>query len=477
MARLIMEGRAVEGEDAAVPPQPTVVPAHVRLGTEHISIATAAEGADIAAWTGRLTDVKPLLHWVLEPIDGRGYRLVPVRQWYEFARVSPAALEAAMEAEPAGRRRIQKMHEEIASKEMQQQTELRNLFAEKWKGIKLRRMERVGTSVGHGKAMATEPEQVEEAVLYPEKEFAKDDTGVKRAAKKRKKALMKEAGAVDGAEEGDVPDSANAMLKLKSAHGESGWDFEDDEQFSDDEQEKFEFDDQLETAATNVDDAPALDDEAEDNPDNPNAEDMLGSHGQELQLLLGRGGERGEDDDTADQAGSDPADNMNADEDDDDQQRRGDQDQQPIVRRTPKAKGKGKAKAKGKAQGKAGSSKAIAAKVQGPAKAAAAKARFMAPPNAPEARSMVPAPVVPLAAVRVSPASPPGVSDEQILRRRVIDQLRCNSGSCRPQALCDNLGVKGKDHPMYKILSGVLREVATVDKATRTLVLKPEYSR
>merc|ERR1719491_2037942 len=101
--------------------------------------------------------------------------------------------------------------------------------------------------------------------------------------------MKREAAALDDAEEVDVPDSAGAMHSLKRAEGEAGWDFDDEEHFSDDEQDKFEFDDQLETAATNADDMPVLAEEPEENEENPAAEDALGEHGRELQILLGQG--------------------------------------------------------------------------------------------------------------------------------------------------------------------------------------------
>merc|ERR1719291_723521 len=100
-------------------------------------------------------------------------------------------------------------------------------------------------------------------VAYPDQEHLKDESGLKRQAKKRKK-LHQAAGR--NAEDEDAPETANSMLELKASRGEDGWDFDQGEQFSDDEQDNFEFDDQLDTVKEE-DGAVSADEEAAEGPD------------------------------------------------------------------------------------------------------------------------------------------------------------------------------------------------------------------
>merc|ERR1719210_337604 len=103
-----------------------------------------------------------------------------------------------------------------------------------------RRLERVGVQARTGKAAmaGSAADKTREEVLYPDKEYVEDQTGLKKQAKKRRK-LHKQAQ--QHAEDEDAPETANSMLELKATRGEDGWDFSDGEQFSDDEQDNFEF--------------------------------------------------------------------------------------------------------------------------------------------------------------------------------------------------------------------------------------------
>jgi hypothetical protein len=121
-------------------------------------------------------------------------------------------------------------------------------------------------------------------VAYPEADRLKDMTGLKKLAQKRTKAIRKEAKAAEGAEDEDAPDTANALHELKGERGECGWDFEDEEMFSDDEQETCDFNDQLK-----VDDdleAPSGDEEIGEECEKG---DLLTSHGKQLEVLVALG--------------------------------------------------------------------------------------------------------------------------------------------------------------------------------------------
>jgi len=190
IARLAPDTAKVD-DLADLVPAPKVAPQRVRLAKDGNATAESSKkepGAEAGgdegsgtAWTGRLTDVKPLLHWVLEKGTDGGYRLRPVRSWYEFTRISAPGGAQALKLDGKKRKlgRTEWSKDDPGARELQRDAELRHSHAERWKGIMQRRQERVGVSVGVGKAMAPEAEQAVPEVMYPDKEFAADDTGLR----------------------------------------------------------------------------------------------------------------------------------------------------------------------------------------------------------------------------------------------------------------------------------------------------------
>ncbi|CAE7566192.1 COL6A6 [Symbiodinium natans] len=139
--------------------------------------------------------------------------------------------------------------------------------------------------------MSRKPKSSTQSVAYPDKQHG-DETGIKKQEEKRRKVLKKQEMAVrEGAEEEAVPDVASSLHELKRQKGgEAGWDFSDEEQFSDDQEERFDFDDQLENTAAQAEDQgmPVGEEVAE--ADDEDQDVHLSSFGEEVEVLL-KGGD------------------------------------------------------------------------------------------------------------------------------------------------------------------------------------------
>lgn len=306
-------------------------PAHVRhedTGT------TSSVHEDGSVRAGKPADVKPDMHWVLEPVEGGGFQVRPVFSWYEFGRPSPAdRAEQSWTGVVGGQ---DKTSLEFAEAEIRRESGLRKQFADRWEMMLGKRASKYGFRTTRGQIIkdlqqrwipdetvdivgtlqAMEPldalktledmevPQITRAraaggvgsrvkamcidetakVAYPEEERLNDDAGLERQKKKVMKALKRKADAIDKAEEDEVPNTANALLQLKSERGEAIWDFSDGEEFSDDEQEKCDFDEQLRNDDEQAAQAPEVDEEDTDAEEG----DPLTSHGKELEFLLDR---------------------------------------------------------------------------------------------------------------------------------------------------------------------------------------------
>ncbi|CAJ1406928.1 unnamed protein product [Effrenium voratum] len=232
--------------------------------------ACTARGAGMAR-SGRQMDVKQNLHWVVKTLPNGSMEIRPVKGWYDLGTpTGPGAMKAAVKP---------KRLASDAAAEMQRQTHLRKEHSDRWDAMLKRR----GTREER-KESTEEPEAKIRAkkVMFPAQEG--DETGCKKQEEKRRKVLRKQQKAhQQGAEEQAVPEVASSLLELKQ--GEGGWDFTDEEQFSDDDdQERWDFDDQL-VAAAPKEGLPSGDEEDEDTK----PEATLSSFGEEIEVLL-RGG-------------------------------------------------------------------------------------------------------------------------------------------------------------------------------------------
>lgn len=228
---------------------------------------------------GLTTDVKPGFHWLLKKRPDGALELVEVKAWVEFA--TPRGPHVT---------RVQRNGDE----EFKKAATVRKEETERWDAMVARRNGRQPARVTRGQLQAEivrprvpkgdEPDATASSkVRYPEEERINDETGVKKYTAKIKKAQRKEAKALTQAEDEAVPDTADQLLALKTERGEDGWDFEDDERYSDDEQEKFDFDDQIKPTGANEEDAPSADEEEGEEGEKP---DMLTTHGKQIEILL-----------------------------------------------------------------------------------------------------------------------------------------------------------------------------------------------
>lgn len=389
----------------------TTTPVAVGLEKDTLAWARDPPAAGSGIHRGRMTDVKPNMHWVLEPVRD-GYVLRPVKGWYEFG---PRCLPAdADKGKP--KKKMQEAEEEI-----REVSKYRHLMSDRWSKMVQKRNERVGAPARVGKAMMDE-EVKEDQVMYAETEFNVEQIQAKKRRKLQKRAM-------DVAEDQDAPVTANTMLDLKRNKGEDGWDFSDEDQFSDDEPEKVEFDDQLQTAKVDEhEDAPSGDENAEEGED----AGVMDEHGKQLEVLIkdadsnqiGNPEEAKETEAKAPEEGVDAEEEHAADN--------ADESQTSSVRRRSRA----------------------GAETSNPAVE----------------------PQRPAQSVKGS-----DVPNLQEIRRRVIDCfLRNNDGSCTPQAVVKALGVEQRDknNPFYRTVLSTLKEVADVKQvgSKRVLMLKPELS-
>lgn len=236
-------------------------------------------------------DVKPGLHWLLEPVDGGGsFRMRPVEGWFEFGRPTFTALPEHSLAQ--------------GETELVAESSMRKDFSFRWEAILERRAIRQGTLMGKEEvhaiirgtdredlpaelsatakfsavellqgieryeehqtvaaaaaaalaaapatpssataagAIAAEPPGGDAVAALPQGAVAQDTTGVLWERRKQRKALKRMAAY---AEDAAVPDTANALFHLKSQDAEDFWDFADAED-DDEEDEGFDFSEQL----------------------------------------------------------------------------------------------------------------------------------------------------------------------------------------------------------------------------------------
>lgn len=276
---------------------PYEVPMRVRRENERSSIAEAKSG-DVRQ--GAPADVKPGFHWLLKKLPNGSYELMPVTAWYEFAKPSMKMKPEAMSNSRTSAQMLAKVRAAKQAEAGNGEAELRKAAkarkdeTDRWEAMKLRRDSRQSVRVARGQLQAEilrpsfldEPEAAApkvEKVQYPEEERINDETGVKKQTMKLKKAQRKEAKAMHQAEDEDAPETANALLSLKAERGEDGWDFQDEEQYSDDEQDKFDFDDQIQPTGADEENAPSAD---EDEGEEVEKGAILTTHGKQLEILL-----------------------------------------------------------------------------------------------------------------------------------------------------------------------------------------------
>lgn len=240
---------------------------------------------------GKRTDVKDHLHWVIERLPDGAMELRPVRGWFEFGPPSGANSLPQKKSRNA-------LLDAQAAAEQQREVQLRKELADRWDAMSVRKRQRLATAAPQAAKIRAHPSSADEApledeavpvqraseVAYPDVEHARDETGLKKQERKRRKALRRQAQA---AEEEAAPVAASALHELKRERGEDGWDFSDEEEFSDGEEERFDFDDQLKQsaglAAKEVEEALSAD---EDEAEEVEGGDAMTSHGQQIQVLL-----------------------------------------------------------------------------------------------------------------------------------------------------------------------------------------------
>lgn len=490
------EPRVFVGRLAATPGSPGFeLPARLRSTDSEL----VAFGKDGVQRTGKQTDVKAGQHWVLAPTPG-GYVARPVHGWFDFS--PPAFVQAPRVATPApGRPRAMKEREvdpnsaEAGELEMLKASGLRKEFADRWGGMLERRAARVGVPVKRGEILKVNPpSDAPLKVAYPEEEKLRDELGLNKEKQKKRKALKKEAKA-EFAEDDDVPDSANSLLSLKSQRGEAKWDFEDEEAFSDDGEDKWDFNDDLQKAPGEV--APEADED-----EGPEGENLLGSHGKELETLMQRMEKGGR---SPSPSGAVDAEDGSASELSEGEHcaKKRRLDEPPMLAAVPlrtataleerRIVSKVAEKAsRSTPHEKVRSSKAQAiqleevrpAKTQDvslPEKARSARSHDAGSSRAPPTRAEMRGQPVPTPAAQGSPEKPApdeAVPSDDELRARVVDCFRKRGGTCGLSDAAAALCLKDRKSALYQRAVAVLKEVSTTQRlpgeARPVLVLKPD---
>lgn len=409
-----------------------------------------------AVRVGKPLDVKPDVHWVLEPVEGGGFQLWPVLSWYEFGKLSRADRQVQIQvgagddaaADTHAKRRL-----ELAEEELRRESGLRKEHAERWETMLEKRGGNTGSRMMRGQMIIEASKQDTVKVSYPEEERLNDDTGLKRHKRKMMKALKRKADAI---EKEDVPDTANSLHQLKSEQSEAIWDFSDGEKFSDDEQDKWDFDEQLQN--DDVDEQAAQLPEAGDEVSEAEEGDLLSAHGKELEVLLER--HTGSTNDDEVQADGDAC-AVSSDSDDSEEEvsakqrsKQKDKDDASVPKRS-------QVKPAGKDQGKR---KMILSGVSRSASSTAAPA--VEPPAA--------------VSITLTPSeSGDHVLSNSELRKRTIECLRQRGGTCKLSNVVAALGLRSQHSPLYKRAVAVLKEVADVQRmpgeSRPLLVLKREH--
>mmetsp|Transcript_78292 Transcript_78292/g.162634 ORF Transcript_78292/g.162634 Transcript_78292/m.162634 type:complete len:371 (+) Transcript_78292:101-1213(+) len=223
---------------------------------------------------GKLLDVKPGLHWILVPVEG-GYKLRRAHGWYEFKRTPVVGRQrAGARATPAAKAAVAGGHLKADSERAQREAEMRRReAAARYEALRNR--------------SSADDEEGKVELPVKDDDLDLDETGEKKQRRKRRK-IMRKAG--QAAEEFDVVGTANEMKELKRAEGEDGWENEDEEQFSDDEEDNFESFVGMERDENVQEEAPALvevtGEEAEGIIEDAEPVDEMNEHGQALQALL-----------------------------------------------------------------------------------------------------------------------------------------------------------------------------------------------
>eukprot|EP00933_Yihiella_yeosuensis_P060169 TRINITY_DN6229_c0_g1_i1.p1 TRINITY_DN6229_c0_g1~~TRINITY_DN6229_c0_g1_i1.p1 ORF type:complete len:464 (+),score=130.47 TRINITY_DN6229_c0_g1_i1:80-1471(+) len=409
-------------------------------------------GSDGTTRSGRPTDVKADLHWVLERLPNGDVELRPVSCWYEFGKPAASSVVDGL-ARATGQQRSKRPapNDDAGANELERQAHLRKEMSKRWDSMLERRQTRVdGESVSIQKEEILEPKKKAPKVAYPEEETLKDETGLRKQAKKKFKARRKLA---KGAEQEDAPETANSLQELKAQRGEDGWDFSDGEQFSDDEQDRWDFDDQIqETAAQREEEQPSAD---EDEAEEAESAALETNHGKEIQVLLRQCEETAAPDSPDD------------DQDDDDDV----------------GSGVGSAVSSGVGSGTGGVGRptpaSLAASLGGnqassidkPAVDSSAQQRRRESKRTEKPKT----PKTSLVDANwLSAASP----DE--LRKKIVECLRRQGSSCTPAKVLDLLGIRNSTGtPLFKKVAAALREVTSVEKrdgsSEKVVVLKPQY--
>lgn len=327
-----------------------------------------------------------------------------------------------------------------------------------------------GPEEEHAADAPDDARRVAREVEHPEEERLKDDTGLERHRKKKRKALKRQAGAVDRAEDEEVPETANALLQLKSEKGECLWDFHDDDKFHDDEIDRFDFDDQLHLDVdTGRDALPTAEDDMAD-ADDEHVELLLTKHGADLEALLAKHDDDADGDTPQPDAAFDARPKASA----------------SAVSDDPQASGAARGSAPPAAAAAAGAASGAAPSGAPwtPDSPGAGGNRAAAAPTAPAASV---APAVPAAAAAGAAPSPSrstsatsATSSRQQLRQRAIACLQANGGQCSLSVAGAALGLTSPDSPMYKQVVAVLKEVADMRRlpgeARPQLFLRPEFA-
>mmetsp|Transcript_148082 Transcript_148082/g.261092 ORF Transcript_148082/g.261092 Transcript_148082/m.261092 type:complete len:518 (+) Transcript_148082:70-1623(+) len=482
-------------------------PVQMKKDGQDFAIAVDAKGV---SRRGRPADVKGV-HWIMTKAPQGGFVLRRVGGWYEFEKPSAAPTTLlvgrpqAKEVETAGHSAVKKLPQSTplpsAEAELKIEANKRKEWADRWEKMQGRREGRLGVRVKFGDIIKTKtdvkPEGPKRKVEHPEEERVNDETGISKQKKKKAKQLRKEANAVDQAEEDDVPETANALLKLKHERGEAGWDFSDEEAFSDDEQEKEQFEGGAIAGTEEVDEAAPSGDE--DEGEDAEQGDLLTSHGKQLEVLIQNFNE--EEDDKGEGAG-DLSGEEDAPEDEEapdnevtakaevveSKRRRVTQEQQEASSPPATSLEVSSASATPASRAPAASLAPTAAAAPKASAQPHASAASAAPPAmaAGQNASSTPA-LAPSASASVSSSAAPATSQATVgpdsayakLRQETIQCLRQQGGSCTLKQLTAVMNLKNTKSERYKNVTVILKEVAALkmDPSTKKAVLKllPEH--
>lgn len=434
--------------------------------------ATAKTTASIGqVRVGRHTLVKPGLHWALVRNADGDYELQSVQGWLEFGppqkvQTTPATTPAptpvpapasgsapapkAQAKAKAGDKRNASALAKLALKpdgdvgggeaELLANAGERKQFSERWESIKNRRDLREGQAEPGESEPSNSKSKREE---YPDEVRLNDETGARHQKKKAAKMYKKQAAALDDLEDmEDVPDTANALLDLKNQKGEGCWDFSDDELYSDDELDKFDWDadEGLKKPEEEEEAAPSAD---EDEGEDEEKGKELTTHGKELQVLIENYGEGEEPPASAD--GGDAVDGGDV----------------ALLQAAD-----------------AEAALPAASESDGEASEGEGDAKRRRKNETDGTKAAVSAPAASLAVADTSAAAVPEPTDTQ-LRTQAIACLRQKGGQCTLADAAAALGLRDRHSKLYQRVVAVLKQVASVERlagqARPVLVLKKEH--